>query len=85
MSSPAETASANALLDVDDLKVHFPIHSGLFKRVTGHVRAVDGVTLCIPRGQTLALVGESGCFLERGKGSPADRGYGVVVKNKKFR
>ncbi|HFD78947.1 MAG TPA: dipeptide ABC transporter ATP-binding protein [Gammaproteobacteria bacterium] len=49
------------LLEVEDLKVHFPIHRGLFKRVVGHVRAVDGVSLSIPQGQTLALVGESGC------------------------
>ncbi len=55
------TASKNALLEVDELKVHFPIHKGLFKRVVGQVRAVDGVSMSIPEGQTLALVGESGC------------------------
>jgi peptide/nickel transport system ATP-binding protein len=49
------------MLQVDDLKVHFPIHKGLFKRVAGHVRAVDGVSLSIHSGRTLALVGESGC------------------------
>ncbi len=49
------------LLRVTDLKVHFPIHKGLMKRVTGHVKAVDGVSLTIPQGGTLALVGESGC------------------------
>ncbi|NHZ69824.1 MAG: dipeptide ABC transporter ATP-binding protein, partial [Thermotogales bacterium] len=49
------------LLEVDELKVHFPIHKGLFKRVVGQVRAVDGVSLSIAKGQTLALVGESGC------------------------
>ena len=49
------------LLDVDDLKVHFPIHQGLLQRVTGHVYAVDGVSLRIAQGRTLALVGESGC------------------------
>ncbi len=49
------------LLSVDGLKVHFPIHKGIFKRVVGHVRAVDGVSLEIPVGQTLAVVGESGC------------------------
>ncbi|MEO5702292.1 MAG: dipeptide ABC transporter ATP-binding protein [Gammaproteobacteria bacterium] len=48
------------LLQVRDLKVYFPIHKGVFKRVVGHVRAVDGVTLDIPKGRTLALVGESG-------------------------
>ena len=54
-------APDNALLEVDELKVHFPIHKGLFKRVVGQVRAVDGVSLSIAEGQTLALVGESGC------------------------
>jgi peptide/nickel transport system ATP-binding protein len=49
------------LLEVSDLKVYFPIHKGLFKRVAGHVRAVDGVSLAIRPGRTLALVGESGC------------------------
>jgi peptide/nickel transport system ATP-binding protein len=58
---PAETSTQRALLDVEDLKVHFPIHRGLFKRVVGQVRAVDGVSLSISSAQTLALVGESGC------------------------
>lgn len=49
------------LLQVTELKVHFPIRKGLFKRVVGHVKAVDGVSLKIVAGQTLALVGESGC------------------------
>ncbi|MHB8741542.1 MAG: ABC transporter ATP-binding protein [Sulfuricaulis sp.] len=49
------------LLQVVDLKVHFPIHQGVFQRVVGQVRAVDGVSLSIARGRTLALVGESGC------------------------
>lgn len=49
------------LLRVTDLKVHFPIRKGLFKRIVGHVRAVDGVSLQISTGKTLALVGESGC------------------------
>ncbi|MDP2879580.1 MAG: ABC transporter ATP-binding protein [Sulfuricella sp.] len=51
----------DSLLEVSDLKVYFPIHKGLFKRVAGHVRAVDGVSLAIHSGRTLALVGESGC------------------------
>ncbi|MCW8945636.1 MAG: ABC transporter ATP-binding protein [Sedimenticola sp.] len=49
------------LLDVEDLKVHFPIHKGVFKRTVGYVKAVDGVSLTIAPGKTLALVGESGC------------------------
>ncbi|MFI4923081.1 MAG: dipeptide ABC transporter ATP-binding protein, partial [Burkholderiales bacterium] len=50
-----------SLLTVKDLKVYFPVHKGLFKRVAGYVKAVDGVTLEIKKGRTLALVGESGC------------------------
>lgn len=48
------------LLEIDDLKVHFPIKKGLFQRTVGMVKAVDGVSLMIEKGQTLALVGESG-------------------------
>jgi len=49
------------LLEVADLKVHFPIRRGLFRRAAGYVRAVDGVALQLAAGRTLALVGESGC------------------------
>jgi peptide/nickel transport system ATP-binding protein/oligopeptide transport system ATP-binding protein len=48
-------------LQVRDLVKHFPIHSGLLQRRTGWVRAVDGVSFAIRRGETLGLVGESGC------------------------
>jgi len=48
-------------LDVADLKVHFPIRRGVLQRTVGHVLAVDGVSLAISAGRTLALVGESGC------------------------
>ncbi len=48
------------LLTVDDLKVYFPIRKGIFKHVVGHVKAVDGVSLSLRAGRTLALVGESG-------------------------
>lgn len=51
----------SALLEVQDLKKHFPIYQGIFSRVTGHVYAVDGVSFQIDRGETLGLVGESGC------------------------
>ena len=49
------------LLVVDDFKVHYPIRKGLFRRVVDHVKAVDGVSLKVQQGKTLALVGESGC------------------------
>jgi len=55
-------AQVNApLLQVTDYKVYYPIRKGIFKRVAGYVRAVDGVNLEIYPGKTLALVGESGC------------------------
>jgi peptide/nickel transport system ATP-binding protein len=54
-------AAGYKLLDVFDLQVHFPIRKGILQRVTGQVKAVDGVSLVIPKGRTLALVGESGC------------------------
>ena len=49
------------VVSVHDLKKHFPIRTGVFSRVTGHVRAVDGVSFDIASGETFALVGESGC------------------------
>jgi peptide/nickel transport system ATP-binding protein len=57
----ATAATGSSLLSVSDLKVHFPIQKGVFKRTVGHVYAVDGVSLDIPAGHTQALVGESGC------------------------
>lgn len=60
--APADTRRAAAsLLEVHDLAVHFPVRKGLFRRVVGQVRAVDGVSLALVPGHTLALVGESGC------------------------
>jgi len=49
-----------AFLKVEDLQVHFPIKGGIFGRVVDHVKAVDGVSLSLERGQTYGLVGESG-------------------------
>ncbi|GAA5029716.1 ABC transporter ATP-binding protein [Actinopolymorpha pittospori] len=54
-------AAAGPLVDVQDLAMHFPIRRGMFGRTAGHVRAVDGVDLTIQPGETLGLVGESGC------------------------
>lgn len=53
--------SRKAMLEVNNLKMHFPITEGFFNRVTGHVKAVDGVSFAIYEGETLGLVGESGC------------------------
>ena len=52
--------SSDPLVEVCDLRVHFPIHSGVFGRQTGAVKAVDGVSFAIPHGATIGLVGESG-------------------------
>jgi peptide/nickel transport system ATP-binding protein len=51
----------NVLIEVKDLIMHFPIRRGFLKQVVGQVRAVDGVSFDIRRGETLGLVGESGC------------------------
>lgn len=57
----ADASTDQLLLNVQHLKVHFPIRKGLFKRTVGYIKAVDGVSLQIAHGKTLALVGESGC------------------------
>ncbi len=57
----ALNAGGDPLLLTAGLAVHFPVTAGILRRTTGHVKAVDGVDLAIPRGATLALVGESGC------------------------
>src|SRR5262249_35701548 len=49
------------LIEVEGLKKHFPIHKGVFSRLAGQVYAVDGVSFRIGQGETLGLVGESGC------------------------
>ncbi len=53
--------SAGAVIEVADLKKHFPVEKGLLRRVVAHVKAVDGVSFAIQPGETLCLVGESGC------------------------
>ena len=56
-----QTNSSNQILSVENLKVHFPITGGLIKKTLGHVRAVDEVSFGLAAGETLSLVGESGC------------------------
>ena len=53
--------TAEIILKVEDLKMHFPIYRGVFQRQVGAVRAVDGISFDVFRGETLGLVGESGC------------------------
>ncbi|NJD35726.1 MAG: ABC transporter ATP-binding protein [Betaproteobacteria bacterium] len=57
----APSSDSRPLLEVSDLQVHFPIRRGILQRVVGAVRAVDGMSLQLMPGRTLALVGESGC------------------------
>lgn len=59
--SEADLAKDQPLIQVDDLQTWYPVTGGFFGKVVDHVRAVDGVSLTIRRGQTFGLVGESGC------------------------
>ncbi|OAI52189.1 ABC transporter ATP-binding protein [Betaproteobacteria bacterium SCGC AG-212-J23] len=58
--SASEESRDSILLEVKDVKVHFPIRRGVFRRTVGYVKAVDGVSLELRAGRTLAIVGESG-------------------------
>ncbi len=62
MPEPALAPSAsNALLSVENLKMYFPIRTGFSRQVSKYIRAVDDVSFAVPNGETLGLVGESGC------------------------
>lgn len=53
--------TSEVILELEDLKTYFPIKKGIFKKTVGYVKAVDGVSIKIYKGETLGLVGESGC------------------------
>jgi len=61
MADPAAPMKTGNLLEVRNLKKHFPIRKGLLSRISGYVYAVDGVSFTLGHGETLGLVGESGC------------------------
>ena len=61
MTPASPLPASSPLIEVIDLKKHFPIRKGIFSRATGAVHAVDGVSFSIAEGETLGLVGESGC------------------------
>jgi oligopeptide/dipeptide ABC transporter ATP-binding protein len=61
MPSAEVVTPAIPLLEVSGLKKHFPVQKGVFSRTVGHVHAVDGISFSIASGETLGLVGESGC------------------------
>ena len=61
MTNGYAASNKSVLLDVKGLKKYFPIRRGLLQRTVGLVKAVDDVTFFVNRGETLSLVGESGC------------------------
>jgi oligopeptide/dipeptide ABC transporter ATP-binding protein len=61
MQDEVTVSDEDRLIEVKDLKVHFPVRGGLLGRTHAYVKAVDGIDLIVKRGETLGLVGESGC------------------------
>jgi oligopeptide transport system ATP-binding protein len=59
--NPSTNGKTESILEVHDLMMHFPIYRGVIRRQVGAVRAVDGVSFNVKKGETLGLVGESGC------------------------
>ena len=60
MGEPEKKVVDN-ILEVKDLKVWFPVRKGVFGFITGYIKAVDGISFNLKRGETLGVVGESGC------------------------
>ncbi len=58
---PVLDPAAQVILEATDLRVHFPIKRGFFRRTVGAIKAVDGVSLTLHKGETIGIVGESGC------------------------
>jgi oligopeptide transport system ATP-binding protein len=58
---PRKTVKSNVILEVENLKIHFPVYGGFLQREVASVKAVDGVSFKLHEGETLGLVGESGC------------------------
>ena len=61
MTTNSSTTSPKDLVKVQNLVKHFPVRAGVFRRIVNWVKAVDGVSFTIREGETLGLVGESGC------------------------
>jgi oligopeptide/dipeptide ABC transporter ATP-binding protein len=61
LGNKSKQDSTETLLELQDLKKHFPIKAGLFQKTVGHIKAVDGINLKVNKGETLGIVGESGC------------------------
>ena len=60
-ANASETTATDDLLSVRDLHIHYPIHGGVFLKRIGEVKAVDGISFSMKKGETLGMVGESGC------------------------
>ncbi|SDI32233.1 ABC transporter ATP-binding protein [Salipiger marinus] len=76
--TPDKGGPAQPLVIVRDLQKHFPIRGGILGRTTAHVQAVDGVSFSVRKGETLGIVGESGC----GKSTTARLLIGLIEKDK---
>jgi oligopeptide transport system ATP-binding protein len=61
VKAPGDNGAPQPVVEVRNLKTHFPIRRGVFSRTVGHIKAVDGVSFSVGQGKTLGLVGESGC------------------------